>query len=142
MLLPERLICLPVVDKPMAAKRDKSIFFISYFVYIVLVFSFFYSFLFCLAEIIAEIIAERNYLKAMTLLRISFLYSFFIPSGRKEASIRSSHFTIERRNFLAMLLITFSLSPDAVITLMKSDFRIFLFLPDRKSTRLNSSHHG
>ena len=76
----------PVVDKPMAAKRDKSIFFISYFVYIVLVFSFFYSFLFCLAERIAEriaeIIAERNYLKAMTLLRISFLYSFFIPSGR------------------------------------------------------------
>lgn len=31
----------PVVDKPMAAKRDKSIFFISYFIYIVLVFSFF-----------------------------------------------------------------------------------------------------
>ena len=64
----------PVVDKPMAAKRDKSIFFISYFIYIVLVFSFFYSFLFCLAE--------RNYLKAMILLRISFLYYFFIPSGR------------------------------------------------------------
>lgn len=112
----------PVVDKPMAAKRDKSIFFIFCFIYIVLVFCFFYSCLFCLAERIAEIIAERNYLNAMTRLRISFLYCFFMPSGRKEASIRSSHFTIERRNFLAMLLITFSLSPDAVITLMKSAF--------------------
>ena len=89
------------------------------------------------AERIAERIAERNYLKAMTLLRISFLYSFFILSGRKEASIRSSHFTMERRNFLAMLLITFSLSPDAVITLMKSDFRIFRFLPF--SVRASSS---
>ena len=112
----------PVVDKPTAAKSDKSIFFISFFVYTILIFCFFYSRLFCLAERIAEKIAERNYLKAMTLLRISFLYSFFMLSGRKEASMRSSHFTMERRNFLAMLLITFSLSPDAVITLMKSAF--------------------
>lgn len=106
-----RPICQPVLSSPWLISRWllKEIRVFSSFsvLFILFLFLLFYSCLFCLAERIAEIIAERNYLNAMTRLRISFLYCFFMPSGRKEASIRSSHFTIERRNFLAMLLITF-----------------------------------
>lgn len=62
------------------------------------------------------------YLRARTLFNISFLYSFFMLSDKNEISMRSSHFTIDRRNFLAMFSITLSLSPDAFITFTKSLF--------------------
>lgn len=62
---------------------------------------------------------------------VSLLYFFFMLSAKNETSIISSHFTMERRNFLAMFSITLSPRPDASITFTKSLLWILRFFPFR-----------
>ena len=78
-----------------------------------------------------------HYLSIIILSRIKRLKRRFISSGKKEALMRSIHLGNARRNFFAILSITFSLSPDCNMAFTESFRRSLRFLPF--SVRASSS---